>query len=68
MVGADSVMISAICSAHQSSYLSSVGRCELLVAEVKAATLEMGGRKADTVSQRMSGVDQVICSYHSRAV
>lgn len=53
-VGADSVMISAIRLVHRSSYSSSVGKGDFSVAEVKAATREMGGRKAHTGSQRMS--------------
>lgn len=68
MVGADSVMISVIHSVRPSSYLPSVEKGDFSVAGVKAATLEMGGRKAHTGSQRMSEDDQAICLDHCRAV
>lgn len=68
MVGADSVMISAIRSVRRSSYLPSVGKRDVSVAEVKAATLEMGGRKAHTGSQRMSENDQALCLAHCHPV
>lgn len=68
MVCADSVMILAIRSVRQSNYSSSVGKGDSSVAEVKAATLEMEGRKAHMGSLTISENDQAICLAHCRAV
>lgn len=50
MVDADNVMISATRSVHPSSYLSSFGKGDHLVAEEKAATLELECRETHTES------------------
>ena len=68
MVDDDSVTISAIRSVLPSSYSPTVGKGDFSVAEVTAATLEMGGRKAHTGSQRMSETDQGIFVARFRAV